>query len=90
MTDTIWRRTDHWVGSQIEDAYVMLDIDGGKYVSLNTTAAEVWSALESPRSADQIVETLTARFEVPADRCLMSVKRLLEDFSVRGLIQSNA
>lgn len=86
MTEQLWHRTDHWVGSQIEDAYVMLDIDGGKYVSLNTTATEVWNALQAPCSTGQIVETLTSLFAVPADACLDSVTRLLADFEARGMI----
>lgn len=86
MSETIWQRKENWVGSQIEDAFVMLDFNGGEYVSLNATATDVWNALETPGSASQIVTSLTAVYDVPADQCAKSVDRLLTEFAAKGLI----
>jgi hypothetical protein len=90
MTETIWQRKDNWVGSQIEDAFVMLDFNGGEYVSLNATATDVWNALETPSSSSQIVAILTAAYDVPQDQCAKSVDRLLNEFATKGLIAPSA
>jgi len=42
MGDRRWARSDDWVGSEIEDSFVMVNIDSGKYVALNPTATAVW------------------------------------------------
>ena len=87
MNATTWQRSDHWVGTQIDDAFVMLDFEGGTYVSLNKTATDVWNALEQPSSAENIVGVLTERYEVAEDQCAAAVDRVLADFQAKRLIQ---
>jgi hypothetical protein len=77
MTETKWQRDDNWVGSQIEDSFVMVNIETGKYVSLNASASAIWEALEQPRSRDEIVSDLRGKFDVDADACRNSVERML-------------
>jgi hypothetical protein len=88
LSDTIWHRSDNWVGSQIEDAFVMLDIESGNYVSLNATATDVWNALETPASAATIVSAMVAQYDVPAENCAASIDNLLLDLQAKGLINS--
>lgn len=78
MSDLKWQRDDNWVGSQIEDNFVMVNIESGKYVALNASASAIWDALEQPRSADEIVADLLERFEVDQQTCRVSVDRMLE------------
>jgi Coenzyme PQQ synthesis protein D (PqqD) len=87
MNATTWLRNDHWVGTQIDDAFVMLDFEGGTYVSLNKTATDVWNALEQPSSAENIVGVLTERYDVSGDQCAAAVDRVLADFQAKRLIQ---
>lgn len=87
MNATTWQRSDHWVGTQIDDSFVMLDFEGGTYVSLNKTATDVWNALENPTSAENIVGALTERYEVANDQCAAAVDRVLADFQAKRLIQ---
>lgn len=77
MSDLKWQRDDNWVGSQIEDNFVMVNIDSGKYVALNASASAIWDALEQPRSSDEIVTDLQNRFEVDEQTCRASVDRML-------------
>jgi len=70
-------------GSEIEDSYVMVNIDNGKYVALNRTANAVWQALAEPRTQQQIEDTLRERFDVPHAVCHEAVSALLE--KMRGL-----
>lgn len=73
----MWQRDDGWAGSEIEDSFVMVNIDTGKYVALNATAAAVWEALAEPCSADAIAERLQGRFAVAPDECQSAVTALL-------------
>jgi hypothetical protein len=88
LSGTIWHRNDNWVGSQIEDMFVMLNIDNGDYVSLNATATDVWNALEKPASAATLVSALVTRYDIPEDHCTASIDRLLGDLQAKGLINS--
>ncbi len=86
MTDRLWQRRDNWVGTQVEDQLVMINIDVGDYVSLNGTATAVWNALEAPVSVDAIVGDLRSRFDVPADKCRQSVERVLGELQAMKLV----
>lgn len=78
MKDNVhWRRSDDWVGSEIEDSFVMVNIDSGKYVALNSTARVVWQALDQPQSEDQLTQQLMARFAVEEAHCRRSLVTLL-------------
>lgn len=75
---TVWRRRDDWVGAQIEDSFVMINVESGRYVSLNESAADAWEALEQPRDEAALVDALVARYDVDPAACAASVARLLE------------
>lgn len=81
MTDSKWQRDDNWVGSQIEDSFVMVNIDSGKYVALNASASAIWDALETPATSAEIVASLRAKFEVDEATCNASVERTLGTMS---------
>lgn len=78
MTGQAWQRDENWVGSEIDDSFVMVHIDTGKYVALNSSANVVWVALEQPRTPDEITAELTARYAVEPEHCRESVSKLLE------------
>lgn len=78
MSDEIWQRDDNWVGSEIDDQFVMVNIDTGTYVALNASANDVWQLLEQPRSKAEIEQGLQARYAVDPATCAASVSRVLD------------
>jgi hypothetical protein len=87
VSDIKWQRKDNWVGSEVDEAFVMLDFVKGEYLSLNQTAARIWDALESPSSKQDIVAGLTETYDVSADQCGASVDKVLGVLEGKGLIQ---
>jgi hypothetical protein len=82
-----WQRSDDWVGSEIDDSFVMVNIDSGNYIALNVTANAVWQALETPSSEDELVNRLTEQFSIDADQCRQSVTALLGKMSEMELVR---
>lgn len=77
MSDQLWHRDENWVGSEVDDSFVMVNIDTGKYVALNSTASAVWNALSEPRTATEIEAQLREQFDVDEQACKESVAKLL-------------
>lgn len=90
MSEIKWQRTDNWVGSEVDEAFVMLDFVKGEYLSLNQTAARIWDALEQPSSKQDIVAGLTEAFDVAPDQCGAAVDQVLGLLEGKGLIQQAA
>lgn len=85
MTEVKWTRNDDWVGSAIEDSFVMVNIGSGSYVSLNETARAIWDALDTPRTQAEIEASLSAQFDVAPDACAAAVTRTLAEMEVQQL-----
>lgn len=85
MSDAKWMRNDDWVGSAIEDSFVMVNIGNGSYVALNETAHAIWDALDAPRSQAEIEARLTAQFDVAPEACAAAVTRTLAEMEVQQL-----
>lgn len=83
---TMWKRLDEWVGTHVEDQFVMIHLESGRYVALNETAAETWVTLESPKDVDGVVAALAGKFEVDEATCRAAVEPLLEKMRDLGLI----
>jgi len=78
MSVQVWRRNDGWIGAELEDNFVMVNVDTGFYVTLNTTARAIWKALELPATETEIAALLIERFDVSPEQCQASVARALE------------
>jgi hypothetical protein len=65
---------------------VVMDLRAGKYLALNPVGAEIWVLLEAGASAAQVLEHLTARFEVEPARLRADVEGLLSALQARGLV----
>ncbi len=72
-----WQRNEDWIGSTIDDAFVMVNIDTGTYVALNATAGAVWEAMAAPVEQTGIEQALLAHFAVSAEACHGAVTALL-------------
>ena len=86
MGSQLWVRSDDWVGSEIEDSYVMVNIDSGRYIALNATATAVWSALETPTDQASIERAMCETFDVSPEHCHASVTALLEQMKDLQLV----
>jgi hypothetical protein len=83
---TKWVQCSDWVGTQIEDKFVMLHIELGHYVALNETASEAWRLLETPQDAQSLAAGLIAKFDVDEVTCVNSVTTLTRKMTELGMI----
>lgn len=77
MSDTMWQRSEDWVGTAVDDSFVMIHLETGTYLVLNRTANAVWAALETPQTQQSVVDGLLRRFDVSVDDCNQAVAGLL-------------
>lgn len=90
MSDTVWLRSDDWVGTEVDGSFVMVNVESGKYVSLNETAAAIWQALEAPKADRQIGAYLSERFEVSPEECTAAVADTLATMRDMSLVAPDA
>lgn len=58
----IFQRNPDIVYREIDGGGVLLNITSGAYHEINSTAREIWDALETPSTESEVLKRLVARF----------------------------
>jgi hypothetical protein len=70
-----------------EDGIVLLNLETGKYFSLNPVGAQVWQGLAAGRSQAEIEIQLEELFDAPAPQIHGDVDRILATFVQAGMLE---
>jgi len=65
----------------------MMDMEQGKYFSLNSTATAIWELLDKPLSAEELCDRLAEEYEVEKEKCIEDVNAILTEMKALGLIK---
>jgi len=83
---TKYLRNSKTISGRLHDELVMMDLDKGKYFSLNPVATRIWDMLEKPLPMDTICGMLMDEYEVDAVQCREEVTQHLEEMVRFGLV----
>lgn len=82
-----YERNKKTISGKLHDELVMMDMDQGKYFSLNQTATVIWELLERPLTIEELCEKLTEEFEIDREQCEADTKQYLGEMMKLGLIR---
>lgn len=91
MSDyVLYCRTPEIIARNVGDECVLVPVtrEAGdlEYIfTLNPVAAHLWACLETPRSADALVEALLEAFDVEREEAERDVQAFLDDLEQAGL-----
>jgi hypothetical protein len=72
---------------EVDGEIVLLDMDGGVYLGMNTVAARIWQILEAPCKAQKICDILAAEYSVDDHNHEDEVLKFLNELVDRNIIQ---
>ena len=79
-------RNSKTISGRIHDELVMMDIDQGKYFSLNPVATRIWELLDKLLLLDELCELLMEEYDVDEAQCKAEVEEHLIEMGRLGLI----
>ncbi len=86
---SILQRTDRAVHGDLPEETVLLDVDAGTAVRLNTTGAWIWEQLERPRRVSDLANGLAQRFEIDDGRAFDDVVAFAREMARRELLAAS-
>ena len=87
MTDTtVLSRREGLMTADMNGSAVMMDIMSGKYYNLGEVGGRIWEMLEEPMTLRNLVQKLTAEYDVSAERCRSDMLPFLNTLIERGLL----
>lgn len=81
-----YSRNSRTISGRLHDEMVMMDLDQGKYFSLNPVATRIWDLLERELTVEELCVLLREEYEVESRRCFDEVSELLGEMERLGLI----
>lgn len=84
--NTILTRKDGIMTGDMNGDTVMMDIETGKYYNLGEVGGRIWELLEFPTSLGELLNALTAEYNVSAEQCESDTVPFLESLAGCGLI----
>lgn len=83
---TILKRKSGLMTANMNGSAVMMDIATGKYYNLGETGGHIWELLEQPTSLSDLLNALTAEYDVSPEQCKADVLAFLQQLADRGLL----
>ncbi len=85
-----YQRTDKMLTAALNDELVMMSVELGHYFSLNAVGTRIWELLETPRSFDALLATLTEEYEAEPEVIRSEVGNFLARLESEGLVRTVA
>lgn len=87
MSEPIYRSNPRALVTALPDgSAVLLELDSGVYYSLNRTGQFIFSNVGQGATIGQLVEAMTARFEVDASTAEADLRALLDELVANRLV----
>jgi hypothetical protein len=78
---------DGVVSCALTGGAALLDVRSNVYFTLNDVGARIWSAIQEPRAISEIIDIVTAQYDVDRTRCHDDLVALLRQLDDAGLIK---
>jgi len=83
---TKYYRNSRTISGRLHDELVMMDVERGKYFSLNPVATRIWDIIDKPLDIEELCQLLMEEYDVSYDQCKSETAELLAEMARLGLI----
>jgi hypothetical protein len=84
--DTLIRRSEELVASDLEGETVMMSVRSGMYYGLDSIGSRLWQLIEQPRSVSELCDILLQEYAVERAQCERDVIALLNEMHGEGIV----
>jgi hypothetical protein len=85
--ESVIARSPSAVTSEVEGEVMMMNVEQGRYFSLNDVASEVWHCLAQPISFADLVARIADSYDAAPDAIAADLQKLLADMREREVIE---
>ncbi len=82
-----YKRNAKTISGRLHDELIMMDLEQGKYFSLNPVATRIWDLLTEPAAIEELCLVLTEEYDVSDEQCRIEVTEYLDQMIRLGLVE---
>lgn len=85
--DTIIQRNEsRFLASQLGAEIVMMDMDSGDYLGINSVASDMWAMLEAPIKVETLIKNMVELYDVSEEVCKAEVDMFLPKMFAQNML----
>lgn len=73
----IQRNESKFLANALGDEMVMMNMDSGDYLGINSVGSDIWNLISEPITIDELIKKITAIYEVNDEQCKNEVNVFL-------------
>ena len=85
--DCVVERGADIIAAQVDQDLVMVSIENGFYYGTSNVGREIWEAIEQPKKVSDLIEELTASYNVDPEVCKEQTLSFLEQLLAENLVK---
>lgn len=86
--DTIVVRNDgQYITSTVGDEIVMMDMEKGNYIGINSVGSAIWEMIAEPKKVSEISGRLMELYDVEKEQCESQTLAYLEKINELGMLK---
>jgi len=82
------KRNPDLVAAEMDGDIVMMSVETGTYFGLTGIAPQIWEALQTPQSAEELFSEMLSLYDVEEDVLRADLTAFLADMQKNGLVIS--
>lgn len=82
----IQRNENGFLSSSLGNETVMMNLDNGDYLGLNSVASDIWNLLEKPVSVEDLYSQILNIYDVTEEQCKTEVNDFLQKLSEQNML----
>lgn len=71
------RNDDKYLSTEVDGETVIMNVDNGAYLGLNSVSSDIWEILENETPFNTLIETLLKTYEVTPKECKEDTTNIL-------------
>jgi hypothetical protein len=87
LESVISRNESNFLANPVGEEIIILNMETGDYLGLNTVGAFIWDQLQGPVSVQKIIDNLMTEYEIDSKRCSIETLSYLEKINQLGLLK---
>ena len=83
---SVVKRADSVTSAEVDGESVLLDLSEGTYYGLNPVGARIWDLIQEPTAIGEVVDEITAEYDVARGQCLDDTIALVAEMSEDDIV----
>lgn len=79
-------KNDDMVSGEVDDEFVMMSIESGKYHLLNETGSRIWELLDEPHTVAELCTILIGEYKISPEICQKQVMDFVSQLISRKIV----